>query len=630
MQKILLQIFILALIQNLTAQNLVSNGGFEELGTLFFKRGNNRFSMNSLFKSWAQLEFSFPCNCDHKYFLGDYRFEHSDNCILDAPKAYKGCNMSLLWAGIPPENDKLHAAHIYTKLNKTLEIGKIYEISCWFYFSCDTTSESAKEILNHIGCNLTYAESDAMSRNSKSYISDFPYWNLLVQQPILKKWHQQKWYIRPTCELNFLIFGETTDDNWNRLHSNNYNDFKYFIDDVSVYEIDSQHIEKNKIVPINFCKPLAIKKKQSDFEEITILFSNGSAELIDSNKIILDTFAKKFLTNKKYLFKIEGHTDEIGNDNQKLSEKRAEAVKDYFVKTYKLNKFRFITKGWSSKNPATINKDEYARSKNRRVEIKPTEIQLNQVFYSEALKYVEHNDYDSSFYFLNKWAFFENNNQLIFGMFDPRLNSIRKMNKWKPIESKIKNYYTKYKLSEDAIFWDSMYCLDQKYRTLDLLLNNLGIVEDTFIKLIPYLDSIQFSKFEDNLRLKAIEKIEKSGFPKSSEIGERAASAAFLIIQHSDTILMKKYLPIIEQYCRTGEYSWENYAMMYDRIEKIRGNPQLYCTQFQKNTLTNYCSLYNHFPPNIVNEARKKIGLEPLTNFNASFIIKGDDLFKKH
>ena len=67
-----------------------------------------------------------------------------------------------------------------------------------------------------------------------------------------------------------------------------------------------------------------------------------------------------------------------------------------------------------------------------------------------------------------------------------------------------------------------------------------------------------------------------------------------------------------------------------DRIEKIRGNPQLYCTQFQKNTLTNYCSLYNHFPPNIFNEARKKIGLEPLTNFNASFIIKGDDLFKKH
>lgn len=452
MQKILLQIFILALMQNLTAQNLVSNGGFEELGTLYFKRGNNRSNMNSLFKNWAHLEFSFPCNCDHKYFLGDYRFEHSDNCILDAPKAYNGCNMSLLWAGIPPVNDKLHAAHIYTKLNKTLEIGKIYEISCWFYFSCDSSSESSKEILNHIGCNLTFAESDAMSRNSKSYISDFPNWNLLVQHPPVKKWYQQKWNIRPTCELNFLIFGETTDDNWNRLQSNNYHDFKYFIDDVSVYEIDSQLVKKNNIIPINYCKPKEIKRKNNYFDDIILLFSTGSTELSDSNKIVLNTFSKKLIANKNQLYNIDGHTDEVGNDNQKLSENRAEAVKDYLIKTYNLNKFRFITKGWSNKNPFQHGHDNYSRSKNRRVEIKPSLIQLHQVFYSEAIKYREKKDFDSAFLYFDKWSLFKNNNQLIFGMFDPRLDVIREMNKWKIIESKIIDYYSKFKLKEDLYF----------------------------------------------------------------------------------------------------------------------------------------------------------------------------------
>lgn len=94
---------------------------------------------------------------------------------------------------------------------------------------------------------------------------------------------------------------------------------------------------------------------------------------------------------------------------------------------------------------------------------------------------------------------------------------------------------------------------------------------------------------------------------------------------------MKKYLPTIEQYCKIGEYSWENYAMMYDRIEKIRGNPQLYCTQYQRNPMvSNQFILYNHYPPDVVNSARKKIGLEPLNRFDVSFILKGDDLFKRN
>lgn len=48
--------------------------------------------------------------------------------------------------------------------------------------------------------------------------------------------------------------------------------------------------------------------------------------------------------------------------------------------------------------------------------------------------------------------------------------------------------------------------------------------------------------------------IEK-GWPKISEVGGRAAGAAFLIIQHSDSEKQKKYLPIIEKLCKEKEAS---------------------------------------------------------------------------
>jgi OOP family OmpA-OmpF porin len=65
-----------------------------------------------------------------------------------------------------------------------------------------------------------------------------------------------------------------------------------------------------------------------------------------------------------------GHTDAVGTDayNQKLSVRRAEAVKGYLV-SKGIEKNRVYTEGKGEKQPVADNKTAEGRAKNRRVEI---------------------------------------------------------------------------------------------------------------------------------------------------------------------------------------------------------------------------------------------------------------------
>jgi outer membrane protein OmpA-like peptidoglycan-associated protein len=76
--------------------------------------------------------------------------------------------------------------------------------------------------------------------------------------------------------------------------------------------------------------------------------------------------------NKGKKFEIGGHTDNVGKDdyNQKLSERRANSVKDYLVKNGKVDAKRLTTVGYGPKMPIVANDTPANRAVNRRVEFK--------------------------------------------------------------------------------------------------------------------------------------------------------------------------------------------------------------------------------------------------------------------
>jgi outer membrane protein OmpA-like peptidoglycan-associated protein len=68
---------------------------------------------------------------------------------------------------------------------------------------------------------------------------------------------------------------------------------------------------------------------------------------------------------------IEGHTDSLGgNDvNQKLSNERAEAVKQYFLADGAISSQRIKSVGYGEASPVASNKTAAGREKNRRIDV---------------------------------------------------------------------------------------------------------------------------------------------------------------------------------------------------------------------------------------------------------------------
>ncbi|OGI43160.1 MAG: hypothetical protein A2150_03815 [Candidatus Muproteobacteria bacterium RBG_16_64_11] len=99
-------------------------------------------------------------------------------------------------------------------------------------------------------------------------------------------------------------------------------------------------------------------------------FDFDKSNLKAGDKKELDAAAAKIKPMKIESITVTGHTDNVGTDayNQKLSERRAEAVKKYLVGKG-VNAGQIQTQGKGESQPVADNKTADGRAKNRRVDI---------------------------------------------------------------------------------------------------------------------------------------------------------------------------------------------------------------------------------------------------------------------
>lgn len=101
------------------------------------------------------------------------------------------------------------------------------------------------------------------------------------------------------------------------------------------------------------------------------LFDTNKYELKPAALDSINSLAQIIGTYPGCLVKVEGHTDNVGKDedNQKLSENRARSVKEALLKNGVSATARFETVGYGKTNPVADNDTDKGRAKNRRVEV---------------------------------------------------------------------------------------------------------------------------------------------------------------------------------------------------------------------------------------------------------------------
>jgi hypothetical protein len=154
----------------------------------------------------------------------------------------------------------------------------------------------------------------------------------------------------------------------------------------------------------------------------------------------------------------------------------------------------------------------------------------------------------------------------------------------------------------------NMYLKDQKAQEYDL----------TKVKRKEYSDSmeVEFNKLCERNLITIKNYFKTNGFPGIKENGKETSLHFWLIVQHgdNDVSFQEKVLIAMKKELKFNNVNKQNYAYLYDRVQKNKNMPQLYGTQMI------WDSKGKHYPyklkfPEKVNELRKEMGLEPLEEY---------------
>jgi hypothetical protein len=209
-----------------------------------------------------------------------------------------------------------------------------------------------------------------------------------------------------------------------------------------------------------------------------------------------------------------------------------------------------------------------------------------------------------------------------FVLTDPDLLPLRHSKQWPDFEQRTLNAIkAKYPQVKDfplaAKLWELLARDQAYYYEIDIAEKKLGMNSPVALALWEAKHALNDKNVKE---LDSI--INIKGWPKKTEVGSLAASAAFLIIQHSTFELQQKYLPTIKTLCEQGEASWQSYALMYDRVQIGQGKAQLYGSQVNYNAQTKKYELFPIEDEIDVDKRRAEMGMGKLADYVSQWGIK--------
>ncbi|WP_342644767.1 TonB family protein [Mucilaginibacter sp. CSA2-8R] len=113
--------------------------------------------------------------------------------------------------------------------------------------------------------------------------------------------------------------------------------------------------------------------------------------------------------------------------------------------------------------------------------------------------------------------------------------------------------------------------------------------------------------------IKAEKMIARYGYPGKALVGPQHQSTIFLVIQHNDTEVQEKYLPLLTLAVQKGDLRPASLAIITDRVKTGHNELQIYGSQTHETP--DGVKLYPIADEANVNKRRAKVGLEPLQQY---------------
>lgn len=596
-------------------QNLVPNPGFEDHLPTQSQVFTEDVQFTATMKNWHIMNsHARICDCGHKMTADDIYYRA---CRLDKVKPIDGCTMMELSYGANcldwEHETRGCSSYLGTKLTKPLEVGKTYEISFWI----NALKPDDPAFIKNIGFNLFPNE----VRNKNGGLFDCSSFH--IDSIVYENWVQVKWHVRPLCRLRYLVLGVFRGNGGPPVHrSPTYNVF--YLDNIGVRELDISHVAELAVTPFCRCPNSNDSDSLGMVEGVNCYFELGNHALTEVVMASLDSFALRAKASPRTTFIITGHTDSTGENHQVLAASRVEAVLQYLEEKHRIPRLRFANYSLGEKLPLASNRTAEGRQYNRRGSITQCEVPAENILYRHVLAAVFEGDKSSAFKRLHLWVSLAPIRKMIWMLFDPRIDELKQDKRWKDVVRKIRASYKVFKKPELAFKLDSLWAEDQKARTLKYYIENLNTyfasMDSQDVRLnVFFKEAINNEYSSDTTHYSTlINIIGDTEWPKLSEVGERAAKAAFLIVDHqTDPSILMHFLPILEARCQEGEADWLHFATMYDRLQVMQGKPQRYGTQFRMmNDNPQKLELYPLENDLEVNEWRKMLGLPPIPSLN--------------